>query len=251
MLILLPPSESKLRGGPGRARLDLSALRFPELLPQREQTSRALAELAAGPDVERAAALLGIPRTLVADVAADAALFDSPVMAAVDRYTGVLYDALGAGTLPAQARSHLGRTVAIHSAVFGPVGALDRIPDYRMSAGSRLPGIRLRQLWAPAVTAALAAVPGPIVDLRSDGYIALGPAGERDDAVVVRVVTEGADGVRRALNHFNKHAKGGLVRAFAMARPRVRSVAGFVEWAGSAGFRMEYAADHEVQLVVG
>ena len=250
MLMLLPPSESKRPGGSGRRTLELADLRFPSLLDARRTTIDALVALSRSDDSVRAAALLGIPRTLVGELATNAMLPDAPVMPAIDRYTGVLYDALDAATLPAEARRHLGRTVAIHSAVFGPVGALDRIPDYRMSATSRLPGIRLRQLWATPVRSALEEVAGPVIDLRSESYAALGPLGARRDAVFVRVVTEADDGRRRALNHFNKHAKGLLVRAFALQRPRVRSVEGFLSWACSAGFRMEVAADHEVLLVV-
>lgn len=251
MLILLPPSESKRPGGRGRSALDIEGLRFPSLSDARRTTADALVVHSRSDDAEAAAKSLGIPPTLVGELAANAVLYEAPVMPAIDRYTGVLYDALDAPTLPTEARRHLGRTVAIHSAVFGPVGALDRIPDYRMSAASRLPGVRLRTLWAEAVTSALNEVPGPLIDLRSESYAALGPLGERDDAVFVRVVAESDDGRRRALNHFNKHAKGLLVRAYALDRPRVRSVAGFVTWAASAGIRMEYAADHEVLLVVG
>ncbi len=249
MLILLPPSESKRSGGSRHSRLELTGLRFPELLEQRRVTADALATLAREETPEAAARALGIPPTLLGEVATNAALFDSPVMPALDRYTGVLYDALDPGTLPAAARRHLGRTVAIHSAVFGPVGALDRIPEHRMSATARLPGIRLRRLWAAPVTSVLAKTPGPIIDLRSESYLALGPVA-RDDAAFVRVVTQGPDGARRAMNHFNKHAKGALVRAFALERPRIRSVDAFLLWARSAGFGAERGSGGEVLLVV-
>ncbi|MHA7987119.1 YaaA family protein [Rathayibacter sp. CAU 1779] len=249
VLILLPPSESKRAGGSARARLELASLRFPELASARSITAQALVELARGGDADSAAKSLGIPRTLVGELAANAELFESPVMPAIDRYTGVLYDALDAASLPTEARRHLGRTVAVHSAVFGPIGALNRIPDYRMSATSRLPGLRLRQLWTPAVADALGAVAGPIIDLRSESYVALGPVPETQHSVFVRVVAEGPDGVTRALNHFNKHTKGMLVRAFALDRPRIHSVDAFVRWASSAGFRTEYAGNHEVQLL--
>ena len=63
-------------------------------------------------------------------------------MAAIDRYTGVLYDALDAASLDASARRWLGRHVLIHSAPLGPVGALDRIPAYRLGAAASLPGSR-------------------------------------------------------------------------------------------------------------
>jgi len=254
VLILLPPSESKRAGGVGSARMDWDTWRFPSLTPARKITAEALVRLARDGEPSVAAKALGIPRTLIDELATDAALFESPVMPAVDRYTGVLYDALDAASLPAQARRRLGRTVAIHSAVFGPVGALDRIPDYRMSASSRLPDLRLRQLWASAVTAALTEVAGPIIDLRSESYVALGPLSPptelRGDTAYVRVMTEGENGVHRALNHFNKHAKGELVRRFVLDGTRVRSVAAFVRWACDAGFRMESAGDREVRLLV-
>ena len=249
MLILLPPSESKRAGGRGRSTLDLDRLRFPSLSDARRTTAEALVALSRSDDAAQAGKALAIPPTLVGELQTNVALWESPVMPAIDRYTGVLYDALDAATLPAEARRHLGRSVVIHSAVFGPIGSLDRIPDYRMSATSRLPGIRLRGLWATEITSAMRDEPGPLIDLRSESYAALGPLGDRDDAVFVRVVTEGDDGRRRALNHFNKHAKGLLVRTYALERPRVRSVAGFVDWARSAGFRAEYAGDREVLLV--
>jgi cytoplasmic iron level regulating protein YaaA (DUF328/UPF0246 family) len=249
MLLLLPPSESKRPGGNARARLDIDTLMLPSLAPVRRVTADALVALSRSADRVGAARLLGVPRTRIDDLDANAILHEAPVLPALDRYSGVLYDALDAATLPPVARRHLGRTAAVHSAVFGPVGALDRIPDYRMSASSRLPGIRLKGVWAPAVTAALGELGGPIIDLRSESYVALGPVEGRGYAYV-RVVAEGPDGARRALNHFNKHAKGTLVRAFALDRPRVRSVRGFADWAVSAGFRLAVTGDRELTLTV-
>ena len=53
-----------------------------------------------------------------------------------------------------------------------------------------------------------------VLDLRSEAYVALGPVPASVTSVYVRVVTrQRRDGAVRALNHFNKHAKGALVRA--------------------------------------
>ena len=54
---------------------------------------------------------------------------------AILRYTGVLYDALSAGTLPNEALQRL----AIGSALFGVVRAGDLIPHYRLSGDTKLP----------------------------------------------------------------------------------------------------------------
>jgi cytoplasmic iron level regulating protein YaaA (DUF328/UPF0246 family) len=162
-------------------------------------------------------------------------------MPAIDRYTGVLFDALDAPSLSTEARSHAAETVMVHSALFGLVGALDPIPAYRLSHDSRLPGIRLRQHWRSRLAPLLAAGGGVIVDLRSEGYVQLGPAPVRDDSVFVRVVSVGDDGRRRALNHFNKRAKGVFTRAVLESRPRVESVDELIEWARAAGFELDFA----------
>ena len=124
---------------------------------------------------------------------------------------------------PTRDRSRGARCV-VHSALFGLVGALDPIPAYRLSHDSRVPGVRLRAFWRAPLAERLASEDGVIVDLRSEGYAELGPAPARDDSVFVRVVSVGDDGRRRALNHFNKHAKGRFTRAVLDSRPDVTSL---------------------------
>lgn len=245
MLILLPPSETKRPGGTAKP-LDLESLALPSLLPQRAAVMDAVVRLSA--DEDEAARVLKLSAGQRGEIAANAVLPIAPAMAAIDRYTGVLFDALGADTLDAAARRWLGAHVLIHSAPFGPVGALDRIPAYRLSAGASLPGLpTLRRVWAQAVTEALAAASPPFVlDLRSEAYVALGPVPPDVPRAYVRVVTESG----RALNHFNKHAKGELVRALAADRPRVRSREGFLRWADDAGWTAREGSAGELELVV-
>lgn len=249
MLILLPPSETKRPGG-SAAPLAPDSLTLPVLAPQRATVIDALVALSA--DEDTAARVLKLSERQRPDIAANAALRTAPTMAAVDRYTGVLFDALDALSLPPAARRWLGAHVLIHSAPFGPVGALDAIPAYRLAAGTSLPAMPpLRRLWAEAVTGALAAEqPSFVLDLRSEAYVALGPVPAEVRSAYVRVVTEGADGTTRALNHFNKHAKGELVRALATSRPRVGSSAAFLRWAAENGWTARTGADGEIDLVV-
>jgi cytoplasmic iron level regulating protein YaaA (DUF328/UPF0246 family) len=240
VLLLLPPSETKRPGGAPGTRLTLSKLRYPMLTDARRATLDALAALAEDHDAAVAALKLGVKQHH--EVAKNRVLEESELLPAVDRYTGVLYDALDAGSLPATARERLGRHVVIHSAVLGPVGALDGIPDYRLSHDSRLPGVRLKALWADAAAAALAGEQGLVLDARSQGYAALGPV---PHAVRLDVVAEGPDGRRRALNHFNKHAKGALARAYALSDGTPRSLAELVEWGAAHGFRLEPGIQQE------
>jgi len=131
--------------------------------------------------------------------------------------------------------------VLIHSAPFGPVAASDPIPAYRLGANASVPGLpALRRLWSAAVTEALRAeAPDFVVDLRSEAYVGLGPVPDEVPAVFVRIVADGPDGAVRALNHFNKHAKGVLVRELARDRPRVRSIRGLRDWLRARGHRID------------
>lgn len=239
MRVLLPPSETKRAGGAGRP-LHVCGLHLPALASQREQTATALVDLAADPAL--AAKVLGLGPRQLGEIVHNAALRTSPTMAAVDRYTGVLFDALDPATLDADGRDWLARHVLIHSAPFGPVGALDAIPAYRLAAGASIPGLPpLRRVWADAVTTALATEESFILDLRSAAYVRLGPLPPGVPAMAPTVVSEGADGTVRALNHFNKHAKGAFVRALAEQRPDPANAAELSEWARAAGFTVRMA----------
>lgn len=247
MLILLPPSETKRPGGTRRV-VDPQRSALPSLAPQRAQVVDALAALSSDP-VE-AARVLKLSARQLAEIAVNAEIRSSPTMPAADRYTGVLYDALDAASLDATARRWLGRHVMIHSAPFGPVGALEAIPAYRLGATASLPGLPpLRRVWADAVTAALGeASLAFVLDMRSEAYVALGPVPGSVPSVFVRIVAEGPGGAVRALNHFNKHAKGALVRKLAQERPRISSPEGFVRWAEDAGVRVRDGAPGELEL---
>lgn len=246
MKILLPPSETKRPGGRSRP-LRIEALALPALAPQREAVVDALTALSADP--AHAQHVLKLSDRQLGDIEHNRMLREAATMPAIDRYTGVLYDALDAATLGAASRRWLGSHVWVHAAVFGPVGALDGIPAYRLAAGTSLPGVPpLRRHWADAVTAAIADEgPSFVLDLRSEAYVALGPVPASVSSAYVRVVTDQG----RALNHFNKKSKGELVRALAEDRPRVRSLDGLRAWASGLGIELRDAAEHAVvELVV-
>jgi uncharacterized protein len=191
VLVLLPPSETKRPGGDGPL-LDLGTLAAPELGPVRTELVEALVKLA--DDVPAARAALGLSAAQDGEIERNAALWTGPTLPAVDRYTGVLYDALDVGSLTRAQRTRAAARLAVGSALFGFVRAEDRIPAYRLSAGSVLPGLpTLRALWKPVLSPVLAGLEGLVVDVRSGAYAALAPA---PGAVTVRVLSERPDGSR-------------------------------------------------------
>jgi cytoplasmic iron level regulating protein YaaA (DUF328/UPF0246 family) len=244
VLVLLPPSETKATGGDGPP-LDLEALSFPELNPLRRKLADALVDLAA--DLPASLSALGISERQREEVARNAALWRSPTMPALRRYTGVLYDALDIGAFGRAALARAHERLAVASALFGVVGGNDPIPAYRLSGGSRLPAFgTLRGFWRPALEPALQDARGLVVDLRSGAYAALArvPA-----AVTVRVVSEDGTGRRTTVSHHNKAHKGRLAAVLACLPREPTTVDGLVRAVSRAGLPVGRTGEHELELV--
>lgn len=244
MLVLLPPSETKNPGGDG-APLELTALTAPELTPLRAGLVEVLVRLAA--DVPAARTALGLSPAQDDEIARNARLTSAPTLPAVQRYTGVLYDALDIASMTRAQRARADRRLAIGSALFGVVRAGDPIPAYRLSAGSALPGMpTLRTFWKPALAQVLAGIDDLVVDLRSGSYAALAPV---PGAVTVRVVSEQSDGTRAVVSHFNKAHKGRLARLLATTTAEPDGVVRLRALLRRAGLHVEHDGDRALTLV--
>lgn len=242
VLILLPPSETKSDGGSG-APLDLDRLSLPSLLPLRRTLADALVRLS--DDVDASITALGLGPTQVDEIERNARLFASPTTPALRRYTGVLYDALGASTFTRAGRARADARLWIGSALFGAVRASDPIPSYRLSGGSSIPNFgTLRAHWKPRLSEALLTeAEGIVVDLRSGTYQQLGPI---PGAITATVLTEKLDGSRSVVSHFNKHHKGLLARALTLTTAEPKDVKAVARVASKAGLRVEVASDTEL-----
>jgi hypothetical protein len=218
----------------------------PELTPLRSELADALVGLAA--DVPGARTVLGLSPRQDDEIARNARLKVGPTLPAVQRYTGVLYDALDVASMTRAQRARADRRLAIGSALFGVVRAGDPIPAYRLSAGSVLPGMpTLRTFWKPALTEALAGIDDLVVDLRSGSYAALAPI---PGAVAVRVLSAHDDGSRTVVSHFNKAHKGRLARLLAAATAEPDSVVRLRAALRRAGLHVEHDGDRTLTLVV-
>jgi cytoplasmic iron level regulating protein YaaA (DUF328/UPF0246 family) len=245
VLVLLPPSETKAPGGDG-APLDLAALTASELTPVRADLADALVKLAG--DLPAARAALGVSANQDGEIERNAALWTGPTLPAIERYTGVLYDALDVGSMTRSQRARAGRRLAVGSALFGLVRADDPIPAYRLSAGSSLPGLpTLRTLWKPALSPVLAGLGELVVDLRSGSYAALAPL---PGAVTVTVLSERADGSRSVVSHFNKAHKGRLARLLATTTAEPQDVVRLRSLLRRTGLHVEHDGGTALAVVV-
>lgn len=247
MIVLLPPSETKRAGGDG-PELQLDRLQTAELTPLREQLVDELVALSDDEQASRAA--LGISANQHSEIERNAALRSSPTMAAIDRYTGVLYDALDMASLTAAQSARARARLAVGSALFGLLRADDPIPAYRLSASSKLPGRPgLAVRWRPMLEPVLAALSDRnlVVDLRSGSYAGLG---RLPGAVRVDVLAEHSDGRRSVVTHFNKAHKGRLARALAIATTEPDDAAGVAAVARQAGMTLECNGNQLTVVVV-
>ncbi len=220
--MLLPPSEGKAPGGSGRP-LDLAGLSFPSLTPVRERLVDALVTLARDrPDALRTA--LGLSPGQAAHVGDDAVLRTAKTLPALRRYTGIVYDNLSYETLEGVARRRANTSLVVASALFGLLRPTDRVPAYRLSGQTALPGLGgLAALWRPALEPELAGQRGLVVDLRSGAYAHLARV---PGAVQVRVLRD-ENGTRSVVSHDNKWTKGLLARA--LCQHGARTVADVAE----------------------
>jgi uncharacterized protein len=205
----------------------------------------ALVSLCEG-DPDRAATVLEVPKTQVELVALNASLRSAPTARADAVYAGVLYDALGLGTLSSGARRRATSRVRVTSSLFGMVAPTDRIPAYRLSGDAALPGLgSVAGVWREALGAEITGLAGDglLVDLRSGTYAAFWrPAGtvltKRGRVATVRVLHE-VRGRRQVVSHFNKATKGRIVRALLEDGANPRTPARLAEALRDLGWTVE------------
>ena len=241
MLILLPPSETKRPGGVGIS-IDKAAIIWAALDEVRAQVITVLQQVSADQDLAVKALKLG--KRSAAEATKNLSLWTAPTMPALERYTGVLYDALNYEELSTHALQRAERQLFIQSALFGLLPAMEKIPDYRLSADSKLPGINLKSLWTEGHQAVWPRLLGPILDMRSESYVALNPVPSERESYFVEVVDQ-AQG--RALNHFNKKAKGAFVKS--ALENGLDSIADVAKVASETGLEANVTGDRVLLLV--
>jgi cytoplasmic iron level regulating protein YaaA (DUF328/UPF0246 family) len=246
MIFLLPPSETKEPGGKKMAKV----LSHKELDKTRKLLQQALVEICKTPTLAAKALKLG-PRQL-GEIAVNLDLISPKCLPALDRYTGTLYDALQEGGVTAAMRARASKVVYIQSSLFGLISAGDEIPNYRLSAGSKLPGVNVKSLWQEAHEAVWSKYSKEIViDMRSNSYAELAPVPGFLTCYTLDVLLEDKKGKRTRLNHFNKQAKGQFVRSALIASPAPKTIADLKFVAKLANLELEVSGKQLLLITYG
>ena len=233
MRLLLPPSETKLKGGlPKTGPLTLS---FPSQDAVRTRLMSALETFCRNEPAKAAKALKLGPKSI--EELANNVFEGAPVLPAIDRYTGVLYSATGITDWTREQRAWAATNIFIHSSLLGVVSSADPIPNYRLSFDSKVAGVSLRDVWSDIASTAIAEMAAGdwVLDCRSEGYRALAPIPDKVSSLYLEVVSAKGG---TALNHFNTIHKGELVQKFVSARPSLPTPESFVDWAVSVGLHV-------------
>ncbi len=237
MLLLLPPSETKRIGG-SNLTIEQVHLSYGQLNEARDLILDTLIKVCK--NKSEATKVLKLSPKQQVDRELNLAIRQAPTMPAYERYEGTLYKAIGIDSFTKHEVELMRGNVLIQSALFGLISATDRIPWYRLSANTVLPKLSLKKVWREHQDAAFnRLVDMPIIDLRSKAYVDLAPIPEHLDSYWVEVVAEDSKGQRRALNHFNKTAKGELVGAFVRAKTTPKTITQLKAVAKKAGLGLE------------
>ena len=96
----------------------------------------------------------------------------SATMKAIERYDGVAYDYLSYESLTPKAREFIDRNVILFSNLFGPIGAGDCIPDYKLKQGSSIGAFAPERFYKEHFSADLDEMIGDqeVLDLRAGFY---------------------------------------------------------------------------------
>ena len=244
MRILLPPSETKLKGGtPHTGRFALAftvqdAGRYDLLVPL---------EILCRDNPDEAARVLKLGPKSIEELGNNV-FADAPVMPAIDRYTGVLYSATNASQWTTEQRAWAASHVFIHSALWGIISSGDEIPNYRLSYDTRIGGQSLASVWGDQLTHAISEMSAGdwVLDARSGGYRELAPLPPWVTSRYLDVVSKAGG---KALNHFNKVHKGELVAALVRDSPDLQTPESFIDWAVAQGITAVLSAS-TIRLVV-
>ena len=238
MHLLLPPSETKLKGG--QPHTGLPTLSFSVQDPGRRDLMVALESWCRDSPEAAAMALKLGPKSI--EELSNNLFTNAPVMPAIDRYTGVLYSGTGVADWTDSQRAWAADHIFIHSALFGILSSADQIPVYRLSHDTKVNKVALKDYWLGQVTTAIREMAAGdwVLDCRSEGYRTLAPIPAEAPSAYLEVVSASGG---KALNHFNKIHKGELVRALVTDGPDLPTPDALVEWGTERGLAITVSGE--------
>jgi uncharacterized protein len=167
--LLLAPSETKAEGG-DLPFLNSQSLFLKELYSKRETLISHYTKLISDNNMEDLVKKFGIKKEKdIAKYQLD--ILQTGTMKAIQRYTGVAFDAIEYPQLDSDSQAYIDEHVILFSNLFGPVLASDHLPVYKLKQGEKLAGVSIDAHYKKYFTEALDNyLDGDVIDLRAGVY---------------------------------------------------------------------------------
>jgi uncharacterized protein len=215
MIILFSPSEGKNSGG-SLPSVNSKSFIFPSLYSKRLEVMEQYEILINKGDENELCELFGI-KDPKEHRRFKQSITKAPTMKAVERYDGVAYDYLKYTALNSEAQNYIDEHTIIFSNLFGPIGASDSIPDYKLKQGAAIGAFLPDKHYKTHFTTALNEMIGDkeILDLRAGYYDKFYIPTKK--AVTFKFLKEG-----KAVSHWAKAYRGTLLRE--AAKHQIKSI---------------------------
>lgn len=211
MIILFAPSEGKRKGGECPP-LQHDSFLFPQMYQKRMEIVAQYEAVIAEGEPEKLCELFGVKDPKEYE-RYRLPFLKAPTMRAIERYDGVAYDYLDFPSLSSDAQSYIERHVILFSNLFGPIGAGDCIPDYKVKQGSKIgscvPEKEYKKDFSSVLDEKIAGE--EILDLRAGFYDKFYTPASR--VTTLKFLKEG-----KVVSHWAKAYRGIVLREAASAR---------------------------------
>lgn len=218
MIVLFSPSEGKRPEGDSSP-LSASSFIFPTLFEKRLEIISKYEKVVQNGDYAHLRELFGIKDEK--EFERYKTPFDhAPTMKAIERYAGVAYNYLAYINLDASQQAYIDRNVILFSNLFGPIGAGDFIPDYKLKQGSAIESMVPEKFYKKYFTDSLNEWIGDqeVLDLRAGFYDKFYTS--KNVPMTLKFLKEG-----KVVSHWAKAYRGLVLRA--VAKNNIQSLEDF------------------------
>ena len=219
MKILLAPAESKKEGGDNKPYCK-DNFAFEELFDIRDKVFNTYEEFVQNQSVEELSKWFGLKKESEV-IKYQESLKDKPTMKAIQRYTGVAFDAISYDDLKKEEQNYIDENVVIFSNLFGPLKADDLIPDYKFKQGAKLSDLNIEKFYKDKTTDYLDEyVEGEIIDLRAGHYEKFYKS-TKANVLTFKFIKNG-----KVVSHWAKHYRGEVLKQ--LSQKNIISIADFM-----------------------
>jgi len=207
MKILLAPAETKTEGGNFSPYSKMN-FTFDEFFDTRDTIVKCYVDFIQNSTIEELSKWFGLKKISECEKYSHSIL-EKPTMKAIQRYTGVAFDAIEYDTLDQKSQNYCDENIILFSNLFGPLKASDYIPDYKFKQGAMLDTIDVIKEYKENIKEFLDTYLGEeVLDLRAGFY-------DKFYKPTAQVITYKFLKEGKVVSHWAKHYRGLLVKEIA------------------------------------